>query len=313
MTQSEIILTGAGGQLGLTIQKLWPQSPLASQFTLTPFTSAELDISDEQAVNRVLNEKINDRIKDRENGAQIAAIINAAAYTAVDAAEDPANRDTAFAVNETGAANLASWAKQNHARVLHVSTDFVFSGEKKSPYAETDPTAPLGVYGASKLAGEQALLERLPDASVIVRTSWLYSPYRNNFAKTMLRLMAERDELNIVDDQIGSPTSTESLAQLLFRMIQAEGASGVYHWSDGASISWYDFAVAIQQAGLREGLLQGSIKLNPIPSSAYPTPAKRPAYSVLDTSKAQKDFGMQAQDWQENLGAVIAQLAASKV
>ncbi len=298
MTQKqEIILTGAGGQLGQTLQALWQGSELSAAFTLTPFTSSELDISDEQSIDAALH------------GRQAAAIINAAAYTAVDAAEDSANREQAYRVNETGPKLLANWAARHGARLLHTSTDFVFSGEQRTPYSESDATGPLGVYGASKLAGEQAVQAEHPDTSLIVRTSWLYSPFQNNFVKTMLRLMAERDELNIVDDQIGSPTSTFSLTQLLLNAVQTPDAVGIFHWCDGARISWFEFAVAIQEAGLGAGLLANKIRLNPIPTSGYPTPAKRPAYSVLDTGKAKHKLAMPEQDWQRNLRVVIDQIA----
>ena len=292
----EIIVTGANGQLGLTLQEMWPACVLASDYRLTPLGFSELDISDSNAIAAQLANR------------NIAAIVNAAAYTAVDAAEDPANRDAAYRINERGPQLLAQCAADKGIRLIHVSTDFVFAGTQQQPYGEDDPTGPLGVYGASKLAGEQAILKTLDDA-LILRTSWLYSPFRNNFVKTMLRLMKERDELNIVADQIGSPTSTYSLGELIFAAIRHPQHNGVYHWCDGASISWYDFAVAIQEAALNEGLLTKKIALNAIATEAYPTPAARPSYSVLCTDKAERDFGMGKQNWQENLARVMRHLA----
>lgn len=295
----EIIVTGAGGQLGLTLQEKWPQSSLAADYQLSAFTAAELDITDPDALAKTLV------------GRQVAAMINAAAYTAVDAAEDPANRDSAFLVNEQGPRLLANWAAEHDARMIHVSTDFVFDGGQQRPYTEQDPTAPLGVYGASKLAGEQAIQQTL-DNALIVRTSWLYSPFRNNFVKTMLRLMAERDQLAIVADQIGSPTSTDSLCEFIFAALRHPEQTGIYHWCDGAKISWYDFASKIQELALAEGLLTREITLNPIATDAYPTAAKRPPYSVLSTVRAEHDFRLGKQDWQQNLAAVIRQLAQQK-
>lgn len=294
MQKPEIILTGAGGQLGLTLREIWPQSSLADQLILSPYTSAELDITNPEALAGVLK------------GKNIAAIINAAAYTAVDAAEQ--HRDDADRVNSIGPALLASWAAENGSRLIHVSTDFVFAGTKKEPYKESDNTDPLGAYGASKLAGEEAVLASLPESAIVIRTSWLYSPYRNNFVKTMLKLMAERESLSIVNDQIGSPTSTYSLVQLLLRVIGNPGKAGIYHWCDAASISWYDFAVAIQDAAVAEQLLSKKISLSPIPTEQYPTPARRPAYSVLATNKAQQDFSIGSQDWRQNLVQVLSKL-----
>ena len=290
-----IVITGAGGQLGLTLQQLWPASRLNQHYRLLPLTSAELDIGDPEAVHSVLG---------KEN---VASIVNAAAYTAVDAAED--NRDAAFWVNHRGPALLADWSAQNRSRLLHVSTDFVFDGTSKQPYKPDDDPLPIGVYGSSKLAGEEEIQSRLPEASVIVRTSWLYSPFRANFVKTMLRLMQERDSLSVVADQIGSPTSSFSLAGLLLAVLQHESFTGIYHWCDGATISWYEFAVAIQEEALELKLLDKEIPIEPIPTEEYPTPAKRPAYSVLDPGQAEADFVFPHQDWRANLRGILGHLA----
>jgi len=292
-----IILTGAGGQLGQTLQAVWSQQELASDFDLLAYSSAELDITNAENISHCLQNHT------------VEAIINAAAYTAVDAAEAEENQAQAYAVNERGPELLAQWAAEHQARLIHVSTDFVFDGARNEPYAEGDPTAPLGVYGASKFAGEKAVARVLGDAGLIIRASWLYSPFGGNFVKTMLRLMTERDELNIVDDQLGSPTSTFSLSELVLSAVQSPTASGIYHWCDGASISWYEFAVTIRDLALELGLLTREIRLNPIPTKDYPTPARRPAYSVLNATKVQRELNIEQQNWQENLYKVLQHLA----
>lgn len=292
-----IVVTGGSGQLGLTLQALWPQSPLSEQVELLALSSSELDITDSDSISNALAKT------------DVAAVINAAAYTAVDAAEK--DSEHAYLINETGAGNLAAWAAEHNARLLHVSTDFVFDGKANTPYGPDSPVAPLGVYGASKLAGERAIAKIWPDRSLVLRTSWLYSPYKNNFVKTMLRLMGERDSLSVVSDQIGSPTSTHSLARVLFAALASDVEQGLYHWSDGAQISWYDFAVAIQEEGLSQGLLAKAIAINPIPTTEYPTPATRPAFSVMDTAATQRDFACPTQNWRDELTKVITQLKAS--
>ena len=166
-----------------------------------------------------------------------------------------------------------------------------------------------GAHSDDELAGEEEILSRLPEASVIVRTSWLYSPFRSNFVKTMLRLMQERDSLRVVADQIGSPTSSFSLAGLLLAVLQHESFTGIYHWCDGAAISWYDFAVAIQEEALELKLLEKEIPIEAIPTEEYPTPAERPAYSVLDTSQAEADLLFPKQDWRANLRGIMGHLA----
>jgi dTDP-4-dehydrorhamnose reductase len=242
---ARIVLTGAGGQFGQTLVACWPDS-LLSQYELIPLMRGDLDIADAAAVHSTLD------------ALQPALIINAAAYTAVDKAESEA--EAAFAINERGVANLAA---ASTCPLIHLSTDFVFDGAASTPYAENAATAPLSVYGKSKLAGEKALLAQKPDA-MIIRTSWLYSEYGTNFVKTMLRLMSERDALSIVNDQIGSPTSTHSLAAVvcsaastrLDSAAMPKEPTGIFHWSDGASITWFDFALEIQTQALALGLLK---------------------------------------------------------
>jgi dTDP-4-dehydrorhamnose reductase len=237
---------------------------------------------------------------------QPEGIINASAYTAVDKAES--DQLNAYALNQTAVANLATYAKQHHCHLVHVSTDYVFGGDKGSPYKVDDSYDPQGVYGASKAAGEKSLLDIYPQASCILRTSWVYASYGNNFVKTMLRLMAEKPELGVIDDQIGSPTWARDLAKACIYAIRNR-VSGVHHWTDNGAASWYDFAVAIQSLALEKGLLTHAIPIKPILSSAYPTPAKRPHYSVLDKSTLTTEFsGLVPQYWRKALSDMLDEL-----
>lgn len=293
MRAGHILVTGASGQLGQTLVRLWERSPIPQyQFSALPRT--QLDIGKPDLAAAVLSEL------------QPTVIVNTGAYTQVDKAESEG--DAAYLINEAGTATLARWAAQNGAQLLHISTDFVFDGSSTSPYLPDSQTSPLGVYGASKLAGEKALLAADDGNGAIIRTSWLYSEYGNNFVKTMLRLMGERDAVSVVDDQIGSPTSSHSLAQLIFAMIQKRDYRGIYHWNDGGSMSWFEFAQQIQSQALRAGILSKAIPITPIATSEYPTPAQRPAYSVLDRSRALEDFECPGLDWKRQLAEVIAEL-----
>jgi dTDP-4-dehydrorhamnose reductase len=230
-------------------------------------------------------------------------VINAAAYTAVDRAESDV--EVATAVNVDGPRNIAQAAGEVSARVIHISTDFVFDGNASTPYDIDAPTNPLSVYGRTKRDGETAVLEALPHSAVVVRTAWLYSKTGQNFVKTMLRLMAERDELRVVADQVGAPTWANSLAAAVWGIVKAPATVGVFHWTDGGSASWYEFAVAIQETALELGLLYRKVKIDAIASSEYPTAATRPAYSVLDCSKTIAVIGMQQADWRRNLRLML--------
>ena len=295
MNKNNILITGAKGQLGLTLEHYWNNSGLARNNELNLYDIDKLDLTVAGSVEKELNS-----IKPR-------TILNTAAYTSVDDAEtDP---DAAFAINATAVATLAGWAANNDCFLVHISTDFVFDGTKSVPYLPTDNACPLSVYGSSKLGGEVALQSRLPDKHTIIRTSWLYSEYGKNFVQTMLRLMKQKDELGVVADQVGSPTSTHSLVALLLTMLSQGIKPGIYHWTDGASISWYEFAQAIQQEAIDQGLLKKKIPIKPLTTKEYPAPAVRPAYSVLDRSKILSDIGMQATDWQQELRLVIKQVA----
>ena len=233
------------------------------------------------------------------------AVINASAYTAVDKAES--DEENAYLLNQTAVANLAKYCKSNNVFFVHVSTDYVFNGEKGSPYTVDDAIEPQGMYGITKAAGEAEVTSILPAASAILRTSWVYSSHGNNFVKTMLRLMAEKPQLGVIDDQIGSPTWAKGLARACVEAASHRTA-GVYHWSDEGVCSWYDFAIAIQQLGLEKGLLQQAVPVKPIPSSAYPTPAKRPHYSVLDKTLTRETFTSPLNHWREQLSAMMDEL-----
>ena len=237
-----------------------------------------------------------------------ALLINAAAYTAVDRAESEPG--PALRVNGEGPAVLAAACRRHGTRLFHVSTDFVFDGRASVPYAPDATPAPLGEYGRSKLAGEQAVLETLSDA-LVVRTGWVYSLAGNNFVKTMLRLMAEREALSVVVDQVGTPTWARGLARLLWQAAGQEGLSGIYHWSDAGVCSWYDFAVAIAEEAVALGLLPRGPKIHPIPGSAYPTPAKRPAFSVLDKRSSWEDFAIEGIHWRVQLRQMLREMKES--
>lgn len=235
-------------------------------------------------------------------------IINAAAYTAVDKAEE--EQDLCHAINATAVENLAKYCKQANAFLVHVSTDYVFNGHKGSPYLPTDPIEPQGAYGKTKADGEKALLDLLPKASCLIRTAWVYSAHGNNFVKTMLKLMADKPQLTVIDDQIGTPTWAKGLAEACVSAAENKTV-GVYHWTDEGVASWYDFALAIQELGIDKGLLDKAIPVLPIPSSQYPTPAKRPHYSVLDKQTAREAFAScKPAHWRKQLASMLDELKA---
>ncbi|WP_406827614.1 dTDP-4-dehydrorhamnose reductase [Microbulbifer sp. ARAS458-1] len=243
-------------------------------------------------------------------------VINAAAYTAVDKAES--DREAAFALNQQAVANIAdAVALQERTALVQVSTDFVFDGKSSRPYSCSDETSPLSAYGESKLAGEREVIERQLPRSIVLRTSWVYSSHGNNFVKTMLQLMADpaRDRLNVVYDQVGTPTWAYSLAQAIWRageqLMESEvvNSGQVFHWTDAGVASWYDFAVAIQELALARGLLERKIPIKPIPHTDYPSPGARPAYSVLDKAPFERAFGVTPEYWRSQLESMLHELA----
>ena len=274
----KILVTGANGQLGQCLQKISSQF---EEFEFIFTDSETLDITNKEEVNDFFWQNAPD------------FCINAAAYTAVDLAETEVEK--AFLVNADGTENLAEACAENNAQFIHVSTDYVFDGENNLAYTEEDFTNPLGVYGASKLAGDELALEVNP-CSVILRTSWVYSEFGKNFVKTMLNLFSTKEELNIVADQFGQPTNANDLAEAIMKIIKSEKITpGIFNFSNLGRISWFDFAEKIAE------LSEAKIKLNAIETSQYPTPAKRPKNSVLDLDKISKTYAIQLKPWEESL------------
>ena len=274
----KILVTGANGQLGQCLQKISSQF---EEFEFIFTDSETLDITNKEEVNDFFWQNAPD------------FCVNAAAYTAVDLAETEVEK--AFLVNADGTENLAEACAENNAQFIHVSTDYVFDGENNLAYTEEDFTNPLGIYGASKLAGDELALEVNP-CSVILRTSWVYSEFGKNFVKTMLNLFATKEELSIVADQFGQPTNANDLAEAIMKIIKSEKITpGIFNFSNLGRISWFDFAKKIAE------LSEAKIKLNAIETSQYPTPAKRPKNSVLDLDKISKTYAIQLKSWEESL------------
>lgn len=273
-----ILVTGGNGQLGSELRQI-AENKTQYEWCFTDYQ--ELDLCDLTHLEEKITE-INPQI-----------IINCAAHTAVDKAETEV--ELSDVLNHQSVAILAKWSHANNCKLIHVSTDYVFDGNSAVALTETAPTNPINVYGVTKLAGEKACLEANPNA-IIIRTSWVYSSFGNNFVKTMSRLMQERDNLNVVNDQIGSPTYAADLAQAIMTIIEHKNwQPGIYNFSNEGEISWYEFALAIQEIGGFECEISG------IPASSYPTPAKRPAYSLLDKSKIKAIFGVVVPHYKESL------------
>lgn len=285
----KILVTGCNGQLGNELKTVLEEKIPG----VTTYTDVDtLDLTDADAVSNYIAEL------------RPSHIINCAAYTAVDKAES--NPELCRRINADAIKNIGEAAAANGAKVVHVSTDYVFDGTAHIPYPESSPTNPIGVYGHTKREGEEALLSVCDDA-VIIRTAWLYSPYGNNFVKTMMRLGRERQSINVVVDQIGTPTYARDLASAITAiLIHDEWKPGIYHFTDEGVASWYDFTKAIHRiAGI------SNCKVNPIPTSEYPSAASRPSYSVLDKSKIKKIFGIEIPHWEESLAKCISILNAN--
>jgi len=287
-----VVVLGAGGQLGAALIACAPPEAL-----LSAHTHAAIDIGDEALLNRLLPPL----------APQL--IINAAAYTQVDAAES--DEKAAFRSNSLGPGLLAAFARDAGARLIHVSTDFVFDGNRSSPYQVDSEPRPLGAYGRSKLAGERAVLGALPDNSVVLRSAWLYAAKGRNFVNTMLRLMATRESIGVVMDQVGSPTWATSLAATVWAIAQNPAIRGIQHWCDAGVASWYDFAVAIQEEALGRRLLDRRIPVRAIRTMDYPTPARRPSYSVLDTRHTVALLGFSPPHWRDNLRKTLDELVTA--
>jgi dTDP-4-dehydrorhamnose reductase len=282
-----ILVTGANGQLGNELKVIAPEY---KNYQFLFVAKEDLSIDNFAAVSKYFAEH------------PIDFCINAAAYTAVDKAESEPEK--AFLINADATGNLAKVCKQHHAQLIHISTDYVFDGTAKSPYKETDTTNPMSVYGASKLKGEELALQN-DTSSIIIRTSWLYSSFGSNFVKTMLWLMKEKDSINVVNDQFGCPTYAADLAGAIIQMIstgKAKEMQGIYHYANSGITNWYEFTLTIKN------LSGSSCIVNPITTAQYPTAAKRPQYSVLDTNKIQKEFDIVIPGWKDSLQKCLALL-----
>ena len=284
------VIFGGNGQLGSELQTSLPVA-----WTSEAPARAQLDIADADI----------DLLTSELRRLRPEAVINAAAYTAVDLAES--EPEQAHLTNAMAPAKLARVCADLNIRLIHISTDFVFDGTAAVPYLPEHECNPIGVYGASKLAGERGAMAAHPEA-IIIRTSWLYSRFGSNFVKTMLRLMAERDTLSVVADQVGTPTWAAGLAQAVWAAAERPGLRGIYHWSDNGQCSWYEFAVAIRDEALDLGLLNRPVEIKPIPGTDYPTPASRPAYSVLNKDSSWRDLELPPVPWRQQLQRMLLDL-----
>ena len=285
----KVLITGAGGQVAAALMQSKPAG-----VTAVAFSHAELDIGDGKAVLRTVTE------------ARPQAVINAAAYTAVDKAES--ERDLARRVNGEAPGHLAEAAKACGARLIHLSTDFVFDGSQSRPYSPDAAVKPLGAYGETKLEGERRVQQVLGGEALILRTAWVYAANGHNFVRTMLRLMAERGKVRVVADQVGSPTWASSVAEALWAAVHTPAFAGVHHWTDAGVASWYDFAVAIAEEGHVTGLLKQLAEVESITTADYPTPARRPAYSVLDRASSERALNLKPVHWRVNLRNMLREL-----
>jgi dTDP-4-dehydrorhamnose reductase len=278
----KILVTGATGQLGSELSVLAPDYP-KYEWVFADRTRATLD---DLELLRSQLEAINPNV-----------IFNCGAYTAVDKAES--EKDLAFKINQQAVELIAKYAKKNNVKLIHISTDYVFDGSSSVALNEDAETNPINVYGESKLAGEVACLKENPE-SIIIRTSWVYSKFGNNFVKTMQRLMQERDEINVVNDQIGSPTYAADLAQAMIDIVESsKWISGIYNYSNEGEISWHEFALSIKELGNYD------CKVGGIPSSLYPTPAKRPSFSLLDKTKIKSVYNLEVPNFKDSLKKVF--------
>lgn len=286
----KVLITGAGGQVGRALLDSVPDD-----FEAIACAHADLDIGAREAVHDCVRRH------------RPAVIINAAAYTAVDKAES--EPDAARRINSDGARHLAESARDCGARLIHISTDFVFDGTASVPYKPDSETHPLSVYGRTKRDGELAVLETLPERATIVRTAWVYAATGSNFMRTMLRIMRANGAVRVVADQVGTPTAARSLAEALWRFARTPEIRGIHHWTDAGVASWYDFAVAIAEEGTEIGLLPPDIAVTPITTADYPTPARRPSYSVLD-KRSLVAYGLSPLHWRQRLRSVLKEISS---
>ena len=289
----KVLITGSTGQLGFCLQQTKPNTIRHQAIECIALGREQADLSDPASILQQLNYHRPD------------IIVNAAAYTSVDKAESEPEK--AKAINADAVKILVDWCDVNCALLVHVSTDFVFDGNEATAYQTSSLTNPLGIYGATKLQGEQHVLSSKANAH-IVRTGWVYAEQGANFVKTMLRLANERDSLQIVADQIGTPTYARHLAQMIWQLIERNPSPSVWHFSDSGVASWYDFATAIFEEANQIGLINKSVDLKPIKTSEYPTPAKRPAFSVLDKERTWKELDISPIHWRVALRDMLGRL-----
>jgi dTDP-4-dehydrorhamnose reductase len=287
-SRTKVLITGAQGQVGSELLATAP-----AQWDVIPCGSEDMDVTRGEMTKSVVARE------------RPAVIIHAAAYTDVDRAEREVDR--AEAVNAIGAANVAAAASSAGARMIYLSTDFVFDGAQGSPYLPDDIARPLGVYGRTKLTGERAVLEH--HGGLVVRTAWVYSAKGRNFVRTMLTQMSTQQSVNVVSDQVGSPTWARPLAHALWNAAEKSELTGILHWTDAGVASWYDFAVAIQEEALAAGILKRAVAIHPIRTLDFPRPARRPSYSVLDKTTGWAALGGPAAHWRANLRCMLESLA----
>lgn len=281
----KILVTGSGGQLGKELEQLAVSFPSLEFIFLS---REEFPIDNEEKAKEIFARH------------QPQFLINCAAYTAVDKAES--EKETAFLINAHAVGELAKACRSNSTRFLHISTDYVFDGTASRPYREDDPTNPQSIYGASKLEGEKLALQHDP-LVIVIRTSWVYSAFGKNFVKTMLRLFKEKETVSVVNDQFGSPTYAADLAETILKIISSGNwQPGIYHYSNNSVTTWFDFAQWIKK-------LSGSAcQVNPIPTSSFPTPAKRPSFSVLDNTRIHRVYGIEGKNWQDSVAVCVSKL-----
>lgn len=289
----KVLVTGASGQLGYALQKTKAYFAARSELELIALTRAELDLAKLETISSILDYYLPD------------AIINAAAYTAVDKAENEA--ELAQIINAEAVQQLARWCEENKKVLIHVSTDFVFDGKKSNPYNTSDHTNPISIYGKTKQQGEQFALNECATAYV-VRTGWVYGEHGANFAKTILRLAGERETLGIVSDQIGTPTYASHLAEMLWQLLLQKPQKKLWHFSDAGVASWYDFAIAIVNSAEVLGILASKPSIKPITTLDYPTPTQRPAYSVLNKTQTWSELNITPIHWQAALTKMLIAL-----